>query len=423
MIQRSVKGVFDILPYGAKAPWQNMQLWSYLENCVRAVCHAYNYLEIRTPIFEYEELFRSGVGATTDIIMKEMYSFLDRKERKLALRPEGTAPVLRSIAENGLHNERIIKLFYIAPMFRYERPQAGRYRQHHQFGVEAIGEKEPFQDAEIVDLFCAVCKKLGFKNIFVKINSIGDADCRKKFAKDLLKYFTPLKDRLSKDSKKRLETNVFRILDSKDENDIFLLDNAPNILEYLSVSDKMHFEEVLALLAELDITHEVDNRIVRGLDYYNKTVFECFTAHGNVALGGGGRYDGFTEQFGMPSLPACGFGMGIERILQTLLNENITLPASSTPFVFVAAFEDSHAIFSKVSQLRNQGVAVEMVTGLKKIAQAFGMANRLGVKYTAIYASEEKKMSSITLKDMTKRTSENVLLKDFVQVMVKKWGT
>ena len=414
-----VKGTFDILPFGQKILWQSSSVWQQIENTIRSLCEVYNYHEIRTPIFEYEEVFYQGIGDTSDIVTKEMYSFFDKKNRKLVLRPEGTAAVLRAIADRQLYKENN-KLFYIEPMFRYERPQQGRYRQHHQFGAEAIGKRDPYQDAELMDLLFSFCSKVGFDDIIVKLNTIGDLKCRRAFSKDLVSYLTPYKNDLSVESQQRLETNVLRILDSKSPQDHKLLKEAPNIHDYLSSEDKEYFQDLCAILEMIGIPYRIDNFIVRGLDYYNGTVFEVFSSNGKIALGGGGRYDGFTEQFGMPSLAAAGFSVGLERILQGLLENEKLKIRNKSPKLFLAVFEDKEKFFAIATELRRLGISTEFAFNLKKIGDAFSLANKLGVKYAAVYASKEKENKSVTVKNMEKRSSEVIALKDFVNAIKER---
>ncbi|MBX9744600.1 MAG: histidine--tRNA ligase, partial [Chlamydiales bacterium] len=263
------KGTFDILPYQAKEPWQETALWHSLESTIASIAEEYGYSEIRTPMYEQTELFARGVGEGTDVIAKEMFSFKDRGGRDLSLRPEGTASSIRAFIEHNLSQAKAgHKLYYMGPMFRYERPQSGRYRQFHQFGVEAIGIEDPAQDAEVIDLSYQIYARLGLKNLKVKLNSVGDSESRMAYREALVNYFRPHLEELSADSKVRLEKNPLRILDSKDPGDKQLIEHAPSILTHLSLPAKTHFQEVCRLLDSINIPYEIDDRIVRGLDYY-----------------------------------------------------------------------------------------------------------------------------------------------------------
>ena len=277
------KGVFDILPQDPETEnaWRNSDRWQYIEEVIRKTCITYGFKEVRTPIFERTELFLRSVGEGTDIVSKEMYTFLDKGERSMTLRPEGTASLMRAFTEKKLYTQQTLhKYFYIGPMFRYERPQAGRYRQHHQFGAEAIGIDKPEQDVELIDLVCTLYKKLGLKNLNVMINSVGDNESRSAFKNALKGYLEPKFDQLSEDSKIRFHKNILRILDSKDPSDQQILNGAPSIIDYLNEENKAHFDKVCHLLKNLGIDFTINPRLVRGFDYYNKTVFERLTMHG-----------------------------------------------------------------------------------------------------------------------------------------------
>ena len=267
-------GVFDILP-NSEEQWQNSHLWNYLESTIKEIAYLYGFQEVRTPIFERAELFQRGVGDTSDIVSKEMYLFEDKGKRMMSLRPEGTASVMRAFIENQLQNRgQIHKLFYIGPMFRYDRPQAGRYRQHHQFGIEAIGLDSPEQEAEVIDLLYSLYQRLGLQNLKVCINSIGNDETRSNFRTALIEYLRPMYQDLSEESKIRLDKNPLRILDSKDPKDQQIVAKAPSILEFLDTDSKEHFNQLQNWLNRLSIPFEINHNLVRGLDYYNKTVFE-----------------------------------------------------------------------------------------------------------------------------------------------------
>ncbi|MCB1082616.1 MAG: histidine--tRNA ligase, partial [Chlamydiia bacterium] len=332
------KGTFDILPHDPKKEnaWKEASRWQHLETVMRALARDYGYEEIRTPIFEKTELFIRSVGETSDIVSKEMYTFEDKGNRSMTLRPEGTAAVMRAFAQHGLqqlgHHH---KFFYIGPFFRYDRPQAGRYRQFHQFGIEAIGNGGPEQDFEAIELLYELYNRLGLKNLRVLVNSLGSASCREKYREALLSFLKPHLSTLSEESKVRFVKNPLRILDSKDEKEQALLKGAPSILEFLNEDNRKHFETLCALLEESHIPFEITPGLVRGLDYYNQTVFEITSdvLGAQNTIGAGGRYDGLLPAVGGPDLPCIGFSTGIERILHTMEGQNISFPEKKGPLV------------------------------------------------------------------------------------------
>ena len=405
MTTASAPGVFDILPDVPSEKWRSSHIWTYVESIIRQTATDYGYREIRTPILERTELFVRGVGDSSDIVTKEMYTFNDKGDRSLTLRPEGTAPVMRAFVEHKLHTlAPVHKLFYIGPMFRYERAQAGRYRQHHQFGAEAIGIESPEQDAELIDLVYTVYKKLGLNNLQVFINSIGTPECRKKFKEELHVYLEKFENDLSDDSKRRLKTNPLRILDSKDPNDQKIVANAPSILDFLDEESKLHFEEVKKTLDLYQIPYVVNPLLVRGLDYYNKTVFEITS--GNLgaqnSVGGGGRYDGLLKTLGGPDLPSIGFGTGIERVIQTLLKQEINIPDLIKPQLFVIPLGDSAKKegLSLIHRLRQDGIASEMDLSGKKLNKAMQYADLIGAKYVLVIGDSELESNVAEIKEM-----------------------
>ncbi|MES2121873.1 MAG: histidine--tRNA ligase [Chlamydiota bacterium] len=404
------KGVFDILPYEAteEDKWRESSLWQYLEEVLRTTSQNYGFKEIRTPIFEKTELFIRGVGESSDIVSKEMYTFLDRGERSMTLRPEGTASVVRSFVENKLYAQTTLhKYFYIGPMFRYERPQAGRYRQHHQFGAEAIGIGKPEQDVELIDMACAIYRKLGLENLTVQINSVGDAPSRAAYKQALSDYLTPFFAGLSEDSQTRFTKNILRILDSKSPQDQKILEQAPILEDYLTPESKGHFAAVLHHLKKLGLNYAVNPKLVRGLDYYTKTVFEVTTeAQGaQNSVGGGGRYDGLIHAVGGPDLPAVGFATGMERILQTLLKQGCKHPAPSAPLLFVIPMgeEATEAAFDLVCRLRREGIPCDLDLSGKKVQSGLQLASQLCAEYALVIGDEELKTKNIQLKKMATR--------------------
>jgi histidyl-tRNA synthetase len=399
-------GVFDLIPLDEQERWKSSYLWSYVEKIIREISNLYGYNEIRTPLFERTELFQRGVGTTSDIVSKEMYTFIDKGNRSMSLRPEGTAPVMRAFIENQMHtsppNQR---LFYIAPMFRYERAQAGRYRQHHQFGVEAIGNGSAEQDAEVIDLLFTLYKKLGLKRLRLFINSLGNADTRQAYRQALKDFLKPELASLSPDSQTRFEVNPLRILDSKDPRDQEIVKNAPSILDFLNTEEKNHFDHLQRLLSLLEIPYEVNPSLVRGLDYYNKTVFEVVAGElgAQNSIGGGGRYDGLITELGGPDLPSFGFGTGLERIIQTMLNQSVNLPDSNHPTLFFIPLGE-HAktlCFKLMHQLREGGVSTQMDFSGKKVGKAMQHADQLRASYVAVIGDHELEKQVIELKQMS----------------------
>jgi histidyl-tRNA synthetase len=406
-------GVFDILPLDPKEEWRNSHIWEFVEKIMRATAHEYGYQEIRTPIFERTELFTRGIGEGTDIVSKEMYTFLDKSDRSLTLRPEGTAPVMRAFIENGLHNQSPVhKLFYIAPMFRYERAQAGRYRQHHQFGYEAIGPSSPEQDVETIDLAYTLYQRLGLQNLSININSIGTSATREKFRDALKDYLSKSYDQLSDDSRKRFEKNPLRILDSKDPADQKIVAGAPSILDYLDEEGREHFEAVKRLLNQLGIPYKVNPLLVRGLDYYNKTVYEVVAGDlgAQNSIGGGGRYDGLIKQLGGPDLASVGFATGIERVIQTMLKQNVSIPKAFRPIVYFIPLGDKAkaACVSFVHELRKHHLACDMDYTGRKLGKVMQYADTLRAKYTCVIGDNELQTGIVELKEMETGTLSQV---------------
>ncbi len=400
------KGTYDILPFEKEEEdkWRESSRWQYIEAVLRETAHAYGFQEMRTPIFEKTELFVRSVGEGTDIVSKEMYTFIDKGDRSLTLRPEGTAPSMRAFVENKLYAQgRVHKYYYLGPMFRYERPQSGRYRQHHQFGAEALGNSAPEQDAELIDLLCEIYRRLGLKNLTVCINSVGDAQTRSQYKKALLDYLTPRATELSSDSQERLAKNVLRILD------------------YLQPACKAHFERVLHLLDTLHIAYQVKPTLVRGLDYYNKTVFEVTAGElgAQNSVGGGGRYDGLTSALGGPDLPAVGFATGLERLLQTMSRQHAPFPAPPHPtFFFIPLGEKALAFcFEHLCRLRHEGIAAEIDLSAKKIGHSLSLAGALGAQYALIIGDDELASERATLKNLSTRETQQIAFEDLLLQM------
>ena len=398
------KGTNDILP-GESEKWQ------FVEETMRHVFAAYHFSEIRTPIFEHYEVISRSVGDTTDIVTKEMYDFYDKGDRHITLRPEATAPVVRAYVENKKFAPEVqkpFKVYYTGPMFRYERPQAGRLREFHQIGVENFGSKNPATDVETIAMAKAFFDQLGVKNIKLVINSLGDSDTRKAYREALISYLEQHLDALSTDSKRRLHENPLRVLDSKEKADIESVKDAPSILDFLSEASQMHLADVTAMLDSLSIAYHVDQNMVRGLDYYNDTIFEFMTdiKGKELTLCGGGRYDSLVSYFDGPDTPGFGFGLGVERLLMVLEAQGVTLPVAQTLDVYVVVLGASanHAALKLVQSLRNQGYAVERDFLNRKIKQQFKSAEEFGAKTIITLGESEVDSGDITVKNNVTRT-------------------
>lgn len=398
------KGTNDILP-GESEKWQ------FVEETMRQVFAAYHFSEIRTPIFEHYEVISRSVGDTTDIVTKEMYDFYDKGDRHITLRPEATAPVVRAYVENKKFAPEVqkpFKVYYTGPMFRYERPQAGRLREFHQIGVENFGSKNPATDVETIAMAKAFFDQLGVKNIKLVINSLGDSDTRKAYREALISYLEQHLDALSTDSKRRLHENPLRVLDSKEKADIEIVKDAPSILDFLSEASQMHLADVTAMLDSLSIAYHVDQNMVRGLDYYNDTIFEFMTdiKGKELTLCGGGRYDSLVSYFDGPDTPGFGFGLGVERLLMVLEAQGVTLPVAQTLDVYVVVLGASanHAALKLVQSLRNQGYAVERDFLNRKIKQQFKSAEEFGAKTIITLGESEVDSGDITVKNNVTRT-------------------
>lgn len=409
------KGTYDI--YGVNAKYYN-----YINSVFTTVCEFYNYSLIRTPIFEASELFHRSVGETTDIVSKETYDFTDRGARNITLRPEGTAGVVRAYIENKMYGDvnQPVKLYYTGPMYRYERPQAGRYRELTQFGVEVLGSDSPMMDAEVISLAYRTLEEMGIEDITVKINSLGDTESRNKYRDALVKYLEPHINDLCTDCQNRIKTNPLRILDCKVDKDSEILKNAPSILDYLNEESQKRFDKVLELLMALDVNYEVDSTIVRGLDYYDHTVFELLAdidglGAANV-LGAGGRYNNLVEKLGGPATPCVGFACGIDRlmiILQELNKDNIL---DNDLGVYILAVNEEERINAlRISQnLRWSEIKCELDTLDRGLKAQFKQADRLKARMLIILNSEDLQKGLITVKDnLTKeetKIDENEIL-------------
>lgn len=413
------KGTFDILPVetNEEDKWRESSRWQYLEDVMRNTAHDYGFKEIRTPILEKTELFIRGVGESSDIVTKEMYTFIDRGERSMTMRPEGTASTMRAFVEKKLYCQPgPLKYFYIGPMFRYERPQAGRYRQHHQLGAEAIGIGTPEQDVELIDMLCEVYRRLGLKNLAVQINSVGDSASRAAYKEALTAYLQPQFTALSPDSQVRFTKNILRILDSKDPGDQKILKDAPILSDFLTPDAKSHFERVLKLLDTLKIHYVINSKLVRGLDYYNKTVFEITTSDlgAQNSIGAGGRYDGLIETIGGPDLPSVGFATGMERVIQTMIKQNAPFPKAAHPVVFLIPMgeEALQYCFELACTLRHERIATEIDLSGKKVQHGLQLANQTNAEFAIVIGDEELKTKNVKIKNMSTREAIDCPLND-----------
>lgn len=413
-----VKGTYDLLPE-ATSNWQR------LEDVIAAVSKLYNFQEIRTPIFEASELFHRGVGDTTDIVKKETYDFMDRGDRSVTLRPEGTAGVVRSVIENKLYaNANLpLKYYYVGPMFRYERPQKGRQRQFHQFGGEAMGSYDPKLDAEVIGYAATLLKALRLENVKVKINSLGDKASKLSYRETLLNYLSPQIEGLCPDCQHRYLENPLRVLDCKVDHDNQILIDAPKPLDSLNEADRAHFDAVLAYLTAMDIPYTVDSSLVRGLDYYTHTVFELEadlpTLGAQATLGGGGRYNDLVESLDGPSFPAVGFAFGMERLLLAMESSDQQVKEPTT-HVFMMPIGEKAKVKSMelLTKLRHGGLICDTDFFDRPMKSQFKQAERLKPKFILILGDDELDSNVINVKNTKLGTQETVPLKDLYQYLV-----
>ena len=411
------KGTQDILP-------QESVKWQYVEEFARKTFKKYHYAEIRTPLFEHYEVISRSVGDTTDIVTKEMYDFYDKGDRHITLRPEGTAPVVRSYVENKLFAPEVqkpVKLYYMGSMFRYERPQAGRLREFHQIGVECFGSNNPATDVETIAMAAQFFNEIGIQGVTLQLNSLGNAESRAAYRQALIDYLTPLKDSLSKDSQRRLEENPLRVLDSKEKEDKLAVENAPSILDYLDEESQTHFQAVRSMLEALKISYVINTNMVRGLDYYNHTIFE-FTADvaGNeLTICAGGRYDSLVAYFGGPETAGFGFGMGVERLLLVLEKQGVALPLEDSLDVYIAVLGDgaNNKALEIVQALRKQGFTAERDYLNRKLKAQFKSADTFSAKTLITLGESEIESNQVIIKNNQTReeltVSLNQIQKDF----------
>ena len=406
------KGTQDILPADSAK-------WQYVENVARETFKKYNYGEIRTPMFEHYEVISRSVGDTTDIVTKEMYDFHDKGDRHITLRPEGTAPVVRSYVENKLFAPEVqkpVKVYYIGSMFRYERPQAGRLREFHQLGVECFGSKNPATDVETIAMAYQLFNTLGIKDVTLHLNSLGNTESRLAYRQALIDYLTPMRESLSKDSQRRLDENPLRVLDSKEKEDKVAVENAPSILDYLDEESQAHFDEVRTMLDSLNIPYVIDTNMVRGLDYYNHTIFEFITTvdKSELTICAGGRYDSLVEYFGGPETAGFGFGLGLERLLLVLDKQGIELPVEENLDVYIAVLGSgaNGKALELVQAIRYQGFKAERDYLGRKIKAQFKSADTFKAKTVITLGESEVESGQVNVKNNATREEVTVSLEE-----------
>ena len=415
------RGTQDILPGETKK-------WQFIESRLEKLMKLYNYQEIRTPIFESTDLFARGVGDSTDVVQKEMYNFKDKGDRDLTLRPEGTAAVVRSYIEKKMQGQanQPVKLYYVGPMFRYERKQKGRYRQFTQFGVEAIGSEDPSIDAEVLAMVVHIYESFGLKNLKLVINSIGDIDSRQEYNQALVKHFEPVIDDFCQDCQSRLHTNPMRILDCKVDRDKEAVKTAPRITDYLNDESQAYYNQVKAHLDDLNIRYEEDPNLVRGLDYYTHTAFELMIDDPDydgaiTTLCGGGRYNGLLQLLDGPDQTGIGFALSIERLLMALEQEGIELVDEEPLDLFVVTMGDEADRYAVrlLNDLRKQGISVDKDYLNRKIKAQMKQADRLNARYTVVIGDQELEQQRIAIKDMQSGESKEIALDQIAEFFTK----
>ena len=414
-MHKAPRGTFDILP-------QEHTYWKYVEEKAASLCQLYGYQPLSTPVFEDAQIFTKTVAGGTDIVDKEMYIFEDKSGQELALRAEGTAPVCRAYLEHGLFNlPQPVKLYYIGPAFRYERPQSGRYRQHHQFGFEALGEADPALDAEVIEMTRQFFSSLGLPQISIQLNSIGCKLCRPGYLEVLRQHYSGHANHLCPDCRTRLVKNPLRLLDCKKPSCQEIAKTAPKIADYLCPECQLHFQSVQKYLSAMSIPFQLNPRLVRGLDYYTRTVFEVEPQDkgGQSTLGGGGRYDNLIEELGGKPTPAVGFAAGLERIILNLKKQQLDIPALPKPDAFIAYLEEEAKIEAMkiASELRKAGIAVIMATGDKSLRGQMRQANSLGIAYALILGEQEISKRNVMLRDMRSGEQKTIPLAEIAGIL------
>ena len=410
---RAPRGTADILP-------EEQRYWRYVEAEAREIARRYGYGRLDTPVFEHSNLFVRGVGQVTDIVEKEMYTFQDRGGDYVALRPEGTAPVCRAYLEHGMRNlPQPVRMYYFCPVFRYDRPQAGRFRQHHQFGVEALGDGDPSVDAEVIEMAWQLMKGLGLRDLTLLINSIGDPQCRPAYLERLKAYYASRLERLCRDCAERLERNPLRLLDCKQPTCTDMAREAPQTVESLCQECRDHWERLLSYLQKLEIPFTVEPKLVRGLDYYTRTVFEIQPPEegGQSNICGGGRYDGLIQELGGPPTPGIGFGAGLERMILNIKRQNAPVPEGDFISVVVAHLGDAakETAMSLASELRSRGVGAVLAPAGRSLKSQMRYANSLGIPYALILGEDEMKNGSVILRDMSRGEQREAPIQEAAQ--------
>jgi len=406
------KGTQDILP-------EDISKWYYIEDIIKEILSKYGYKEIRNPFFEYTDLFIRGIGDSTDIVTKEMFTFPDRKGRSLTLRPEGTAPVVRAYLENRMDRiSKVIKLFYLGPMFRCEKPQAGRFRQFNQFGIEVIGTKSSAADAEVILTVLEIYRKLGLKNLEILINSVGCKKCRVDYIQKLRKYLKDKQDFLCSECKERYSKNPLRVFDCKKDSCQKTIEAAPVIAENLCQECESHFSEVKSYLDDQKIIFHEDHRLVRGLDYYTKTAFEIISGGlgAQNAIGGGGRYDDLVEELGGKPTPAVGFAAGIERMIIAIDQQKVEWPAEKRLDIFVAKIKEKNkdTAFRLLQKIRNAGLSADMDYSGGSLKSQMRIANKIGARYTVIVGEEELSKNMVILRNMQTKEQKEIKIDNII---------
>ena len=408
------KGTKDVLP-------KDVYKWQYIESLARQVASLFNAKEIRTPVFEHTELFLRGVGDTTDIVNKEMYTFMDKGNRSMTLKPEGTAGVARSFIENGLFNEQMpLKVYYFTPVFRYERPQSGRLREHHQFGIEIFGSDDARVDAELIMLADMFFKKLKVQNLQLYINSIGCSECRAQYNEALKKYYSKHLKNMCPQCNERFEKNPLRMLDCKEEACSKINEAAPSTIDYLCDSCSTHFKKLQSTLKDFNIDYKINDRIVRGLDYYTKTVFEFVSLDlgAKSTVCGGGRYNGLIEQLGGKQISGTGFGIGLERLLLMLENLNINIPALENIDVYIVKLENSESYVNNLLKLlRDNNLRAETDFMERSLKAQFKYADNICAKNVIVIGESEVKSKSFVVKNMNKKEETKASFDNVVEIL------
>ena len=419
MLSKAPRGTKDITP-------KDVYKWYYIEKKFREICALYGYEEIRTPIFEHTEVFSRSVGDTTDVVQKEMYTFTDRGDRQLSLKPEGTAGVIRSFIENKMYADtQPTKLYYITPCFRYERPQAGRQRQFHQFGIEVLGSDGPSVDAEVISLAVQFFNEMGLNNLSVNINSVGCPTCREEYNRKLKEYLDQKVDVLCETCLERKDKNPMRVIDCKNPHCKENLQDIPFMIDHLCEDCKDHFDKLQTYLKEMDINYVVDKTIVRGLDYYKKTAFEIISNDigSQSTVCGGGRYDGLVEMLGGPKgISGIGFALGAERLLLTLENNNIEIENPKSTDIYIATIGDAAKTksFKLIKDLRTNHISADNDHLDKSLKAQFKYSDKLNAKYTVVIGDDELANDTATLKNMKTSEQTTIKLSELVDELKKR---